>query len=546
MGINLTIYDAPRPAGKPGPLITRRNNGAAPVRGEDGTPAGAASLRSTTVRFCPTLSTMLAGRDILILEDEPLWRRKLVAHLERAGASVTAVGTVAEAREAARHLSFDVALLDINLPDGEGFDLLREGLLGEATPAVVMTSEGGVERAVEALRLGARDYLPKPFEMAELPLVLGRCLARGREDRRRAHRSTPSGGDPTDQFWFGSGLAQIESQLERLLEADRRLAGRLPPVLLVGETGTGKTSLARWIHRRGPRADAPLVELNCSAVPENLAESELFGHERGAFTDAKTTRIGLFEAADGGTLFLDELPSLPQAVQAKLLKALEDASIRRVGGQKDIKVDVRIIAATHLDPDAAVASGTFRADLRHRLDLLRLDLPPLRERPDDIEPLATRLLADLARRYRNPALALAPAARARLRAWSWPGNVRELAHELERAVIMEGRDQLQLDALRSAAGGPGSTAAPDAAATPGALPGDWLAAGWQLPSEGLVLDDVTDRFIDLALEESGGNVSAAARRLGVTRDFLRYRLQHAPSLSRHRRHRHGSRGAPPA
>jgi len=491
--------------------------------------------------------TMLSGRDLLVLEDEPLWRRRLVAFLEKTGAQVTAVGTVAEAREAATHLSFDAALIDINLPDGEGFDLLREGVLGEAIPAVVMTSEGGVERAVEALRLGARDYLAKPFELAELPIVLGRCLARDRAQRRRSHRASPSGGDPTDQFWFGQGLAALEQQLQRLLEADRRLADRLPPVLLVGETGTGKTSLARWIHRHGPRADAPLVELNCSAVPENLAESELFGHERGAFTDAKTMRIGLFEAADGGTLFLDELPSLSASVQAKLLKVLEDGRIRRIGGHKDLPVDVRIIAATHLDPDQAVASGQFRSDLRHRLDLFRLDLPPLRARPMDIEPLAERLLAGLAKRYRRPGLTLGSEARARLRSWSWPGNVRELAHELERAVILEGDGPLRLGQLQVTQGGD----APAADATPAqpagaAAPEDWLAVGWTLPEEGFSLEEASDRLVDLALRACDSNVSAAARRLGVTRDFLRYRLQHAPLLSRHRRHRDGPRGPAPA
>ena len=483
---------------------------------------------------------MLAGRDLLVLDDEPLWRRRLVAYLEKQGAQVTGVGTVAEARQAATHLAFDLALLDVNLPDGEGFDLLREGVLGGATPVVIMTSEGGVERAVEAFRLGARDYLAKPFDLAELPLVLGRCLARDRADRRRAHRQQPAGGDATDQFWFGSGLANLETQLQRLLEADRRLGQRLPPVLLVGETGTGKTSLARWIHRHGPRAEGPLVELNCSAVPEHLAESELFGHEKGAFTDARTTRIGLFEAADGGTLFLDELPSLPLAAQAKLLKVLEDGRVRRVGSSKELAVDVRIIAATLVDPAEAVASGAFRADLRHRLDLFRLDLPPLRQRPADLEPLAERLLAGLAQRYRRPGLTLSPAARARLRAWSWPGNVRELAHELERAVILEGDGPLELARLGPTP--PATTAAPgdDAQAD------DWLHPGWSLPEQGFVLDEALDRFLDLGLTACDGNVSAAARRLGVTRDFLRYRLQHAPLLSRHRGHGHGPRRTPPA
>ena len=237
-----------------------------------------------------------------------------------------------------------------------------------------------------------------------------------------------------------AALGEVEAQLEKILQADRRLAGQgvpLAPVLIEGETGTGKTSLARWLHRRGPRAKGPLIEVNCSALPESLAESELFGHERGAFTDAKEARLGLIEAAEGGTLFLDELPSLSAAIQAKLLKAIEDRAVRRVGGNRMVAVDARIIAATHRSLPAEVARGAFRADLMHRLDLLRVRIPPLRERGRDVVVLAERLVASLARRYGLPPMTIPAEGAVRLMAQPWPGNVRELAHEIERAMVFD-------------------------------------------------------------------------------------------------------------
>src|SRR6185503_14207148 len=234
--------------------------------------------------------------------------------------------------------------------------------------------------------------------------------------------------DAADNFFFGRSLAVIEQQLEKILAADRRIQEALPPVLIEGETGTGKTSVARWLHRRGPRADQPLVEVNCPALPETLAESELFGHERGAFTDARTARMGLFEAAHGGTLFLDDLPTLSPALQAKVLKAIEDHRIRRLGGTQEIPVDARLIAATNQDLKQLVAAGKFREDLYHRLDLFRIQIPPLRERGSDILKLAERLIARLCQRHRLPVKNISTAGQRRLNAYAWPGNVRELAH----------------------------------------------------------------------------------------------------------------------
>jgi len=288
----------------------------------------------------------LAGLSVLVVDDEAMLRRRLAAHLEALGADVTGVENLAAARNQIAALEFDFVLLDIHLPDGLGLDLLRAGIISPTTGVVVMTAQGGVEGAVEAMRLGALDYLVKPFDPAVLPLVMRRAR-QARQSSRVAEHAREAGGESL--FFFGDSLAPLRKQLEKILAADRRLQTRLPPVLITGETGTGKSSLARWLHRNGPRATHPIIEVNCSALPESLAESELFGHERGAFTDARTARQGLFEAAHGGTLFLDELPSLSPALQAKVLMAIEDRKIRRLGGNRQIEVDVRVIAATSRD-----------------------------------------------------------------------------------------------------------------------------------------------------------------------------------------------------
>jgi DNA-binding NtrC family response regulator len=454
----------------------------------------------------------LAGLGILLVEDEPLLRRQLTAHLEGLGADVTGAGTLAAARRFVADLPLDVVLLDVNLPDGQGTDLLKEKAFSPNTSVIVMTADGGVAGAVEAMRLGALDYLVKPFDPSEVSLVISRARRARQSARVEEHRRSDSALSGAD-FFFGPAMVALEKKLEKILAADERVQTHLPPVLIEGETGTGKTTIARWLHHRGPRAPQPLVEMNCSAVPETLAESELFGHERGAFTDARTARMGLFEAANGGTLFLDELPSLSPPLQAKVLKALEDHRIRRLGGNKEIPVDVRVIAATHRDLKKLIAAGQFREDLYHRLDLYRIEIPPLRERGDDILRLAELLMARLCQRHRRPCKTITDAGRRRLLAHSWPGNVRELSHELERAVVFEETEQLQFDQLVS----PGGKEAPS-------NPRDWLNATFAFPSQGFSLEDAINRLIQLALKQTGNNVSAAARLLGVSRDYLRYRL----------------------
>ena len=448
------------------------------------------------------------GTEILVLEDDAPLRKRLAAYLRSLGADVSEAALLAEARHLLRELRFAFALVDLHLPDGEALELLREGAFSENTGVVVMTAFGGVRKAVEAIRLGAGDYLAKPFEPEELPLVFHRCRNIQNAARRDEYRASETASE-ADRFFFGQSLAATQAQLATIIATDQRLEHRLPPVLIEGETGTGKSMLARWLHQQGPRSGRPLITINCAALPENLAESELFGHERGAFTDAKRARIGLFEAADGGTLFLDEIGSLAPATQAKVLTAVDEGDIRRLGGTREITVDVRLIAASNRPLGELVRAGVFREDLYHRLDLLRVALPPLRERGTDIVALARHLLSRIALRHRLTGLAITPAGELRLLAQPWRGNVRELAHEIERAVIFGGGRPLDFAHL-------GVTAAPAA--------GSWRNPAWRLPESGFSLDAVTNELVAEALRDTGDNVSAAARRLGVTREFLRYRV----------------------
>lgn len=451
----------------------------------------------------------LAGLSILLLDDEVLLRKRLAGFLEREGAEVTAVNHVQAAREAAAQLPFDAALIDVRLPDGKGTDLLEEKVFAATTTVIVMTAEGGIEGAVQALRGGASDYIVKPFDPEELPLRFAQARKQMQAKRANEFRR----GQEEDLF-FGESLLGVKQQLEKIVAADRRLGSRLPPVLIEGETGTGKTALARWIHRNGPRADSPLVELNCSAVPESLAEAELFGHERGAFTDAKTARMGLMEAADGGTLFLDELPSLSLPVQAKLLTALEDHAVRRVGATRPVPVDTRVIAATNADLGTLASAGKFRSDLHHRLDLFRVRLPPLRERQADLLSLADMFLQRICKRYGMGIPRIPEEGQKRLLAHRWPGNVRELAHELERAVVFGEDKALHFRHLIQTVDTEDKQEA-----------SSWLRENYVFPDEGFSLEAAIDRLVALAVRQADGNISAAARLLGVSRDVVRYRMK---------------------
>ena len=337
------------------------------------------------VHFILSMQTdhTLKGKEVLLLEDDLLLGKRIEAYLSNLGLETTRVENCAHAQDALQEMFFDFALFDLNLPDGESLSLLKNGYVPDNTLCILMTGEGGVKSAVESIRLGAADYLSKPFDIEELPLVFQQAQANLKNKRLVEHEERER-KEKTDMLFFEGAFAEDLEQLNKILAADRRLTANLPPLLIDGPTGAGKSTYAQWIHANGPRKEQPFVALNCSAISENLVESELFGHEKGAFTDAGKSRIGLFEAADQGTLFLDEVASLSLAAQAKLLLAIESGKIRRVGGSKDLSTNVRIIAAANQDLRKMISEGQFREDLFHRLDLLRISIPPLSRRGKDL------------------------------------------------------------------------------------------------------------------------------------------------------------------
>ncbi len=462
------------------------------------------------------MSDLLKGREILIVEDEHMVQKHLVKFFEGAGASCTGVATFEEGKNALENLGFDYAWVDVHLPDGLGLDLLEVAKANGDVPVIIMTAAGGVEMAVDAMRLGAADYLTKPFDPREAPLVLARVEAGRRSSRIKSHarKSSTVSSDDAGLF-FGSALEGFRAQLDKVLEVEGRLKSQLPPVLIEGETGTGKTTVARWLHANGSRSDKELVVVNCAALPEQLAEAELFGHEKGAFTDAKQARIGLFEAADGGTLVLDEVASLSESLQAKVLTAIEESRIRKVGSAKDISINVRLITASNRPLERMVKEGAFREDLYHRLNLLKFEIPPLRDRGGDAVRLANHLLGQLSRKYGLQDASFSKRCLKWIEQYEWPGNVRELQHEIERAMILGDAQALEFVGIGERLGEPsqGNGAGPV-----------WLKPGWNIPEEGFSVETAVVEFIELALQQTGGNRTQAAKLLGVNRDYIRYRL----------------------
>ena len=453
----------------------------------------------------------LKGKEILLLEDDTFLSKRLIAQLEGANAEVTSCSCIKEAKEALKSFSYDIALMDLNLPDGESLELLRDQKIPSNTLVILMTAEGGIQSVVEAMRLGASDYLSKPFDIEEIPLLFLKA-EKNRNNQRLIQHSLEKRREKTANLYFEGSFGDDLMQLRKVTEVDQRLATNLPPILIDGPTGSGKSTYARWIHDNGPRQDAPFVAINCSAIPNNLIESELFGHEKGAFTDAKNARIGLFEAADQGTLFLDEIASLSLDAQAKLLLAIENQIIRRVGGSKEIKIDVRIIGAANQDLREMIKAGSFREDLFHRLDLLRIQIPPLSSRGKDIAGLANHLLVSLAGKYNFPIPNISIESQKSLLSNSWTGNARELIHELERSLILtEPGKPLQIKTQDLS--------------QPKFNCEDWLNESFCFPKNGFDLENEIIRLIELAISQANGNISEAARLLGVSRDYIRYRLQ---------------------
>ncbi|AKQ64139.1 Two-component sensor CbrB: intrcellular carbon:nitrogen balance [Myxococcus hansupus] len=365
---------------------------------------------------------------ILVIEDEPIIRTELRRLLVRAGHDVSEAGSVHEAAGDYPLDSFDLVLSDLRLPGAPGTDIIH---MCPGVPVLIMTSYATVKSAVDAMKLGAVDYIAKPFDHDELLMQVERVLREGLLTRQNAALKRE-----VEQAHPVSGMVGNSPAMHEVFERVRKVAPSPATVLVLRESGTGKELVARAIHAQSPRAEGPLVAVNCAAIPEGLLESELFGHEKGAFTGAQAAHPGLVEAAHGGTLFLDEIGELPAPAQARLLRMLQDGEVRRVGATRPRKVDVRIVAATHRDLPRRVQEGTFRQDLYFRLRVVEIRLPPLRERAEDVPALAKHLLEKASRKVGRPPVSLAPEALAALTTHPWPGNVRELENALERAVIL--------------------------------------------------------------------------------------------------------------
>lgn len=438
---------------------------------------------------------MLKRPTILICDDEASIRLALHDYLEAQGLAIQEAGDLGALRAALRIGKPDAIVLDYRLTDGLSLDVVPEvKALHPDVPIIILTAHGSIDLAVQAIKAGADQFMTKPVELGALHVMLRRLLDSRQAIRRDAATRTRHAARTIDPFIGTSeAMVRLRRDAERVAATDR-------PVLIQGETGSGKGLLTRWLHRTGPRADDPLVELNCAAFARELIDSELFGHERGAFTGAVAAKPGLFEVADGGTLFLDEIGDMELALQAKLLKAVEEKKFRRVGDVRDRTSDVRLVAATHRNLAELARQEKFRSDLYFRISTIRLELPPLRARPEDIPPLASHFLHALAAEMARPEATLAPAAIEALRRYGWPGNVRELRNVIERALLLTDGPVISASDLRF-----------DFASSH-APAGDKLA-------------EAERAHVERVLSEGNGDIDRAAARLGIARSTLYQKLK---------------------
>jgi DNA-binding NtrC family response regulator len=447
-------------------------------------------------------------KNVLVVDDEKLIRWSLGSKLTSWGYSVVTAEDVKSAGERLDERLPDLVLLDIKLPDGSGIDVLQRIRDTSADIAVIMiTAEGTVETAVQAMKLGAYDYISKPFNLSEMQVIIEKALEKTELRKKLDFYEA----DIKAVFARERMIGNSQRFAEVLTLIEKVAVSPVGTVLVLGESGTGKNLAAKAIHAQSDRADQPYVTIECTTIPENLLESELFGHEKGAYTDAHTAKKGLFELANGGTVFIDEIGDLPLAMQAKLLRIIEERKFKRLGGLVDIDAEVRVIAATNMDLGKAVEAKQFRKDLYYRLNIVPVYLPPLRERDQDAVILAEHFMREFNRQFGKGFDTLSPEARELLLRYSWPGNVRELRNAIERAVLLESGDTIEEEHLWLK-----ESLAPESSQGP----------AFMTPANGsLTMDQMEAEMINRALETAGGNQTQAARALGVTRDVLRYRMK---------------------
>ena len=445
----------------------------------------------------------MTNATVLIVDDEQLIRWSLAERLKSEGYRILEAETGAAALEQLRD-GVDLVLLDYRLPDTDGVTVLRKiKEIDHEIPVILLTAYTSVETAVEAMKLGALHFANKPFDLDDVAGLVGRALETTRLRREVRHLRSTAARPYTLHSLVGNSPA---------MTALRHLVARIAisqssTVLLTGESGTGKDLVAKVLHYTSERSARTFMNITCSALPEHLLESELFGHERGAFTDARLQKRGLLETADGGTVFLDEIGEMPPSLQAKLLRFLEEKSFKRVGGAADVHVDARIVAATNRDLDEDVRQGRFRSDLYYRLNVLPLEIPPLRARAEDVPLLVEYFIDRFNTEFRKNVLGASTAAYTALQQYAWPGNVRELRNVVERAMLLTDRNQLEVRDFEGLTGGRGST------------------GRFELPASGIALDDLERSLVHQALSRTGGNQTRAAKLLGLNRDQIRYRLE---------------------
>jgi DNA-binding NtrC family response regulator len=451
-------------------------------------------------------------RAVLIVEDEACLAANVRTYLLRQGYEAEIAGSAEQALAMLDSFRPDTVLLDVRLPGMDGLSALKALRAVDSKLTVILTTgHGSVETAVQAMKAGAYDFLMKPVSLGKLKLLLEKATGEERQAETLSYLQRRAAPQAALENLLGDSepMRELKRRMQQLLESERQLRdGALPAVLITGETGAGKELVARALHFSGPRGARPFVEINCAAIPTQLLESELFGHERGAFTDARERKLGLVETAEGGTLFLDEIGDMDPGLQAKLLKLLEEKTLRRIGSVRDQKADVRIIAATHQPVEALAREGRFRRDLYFRLRIVTLAVPPLRSRGDDIALLAEHFLGLHCARYNKKGLRFSPRALRALRAHGWPGNVRELRNIIEEAVLLTPAGAGLVDELNLA---------------PAASP--VLPLAIEAPAEGSLLANAERDLLRQALDSTGWNVTQAARLLGVSRYTLRYRIE---------------------